>query len=224
MVKEEGDRMTDGELSALLQATSDVAADIGHASAGEQAKRTAGRLRDSVVRPLRHAAGGTEGDGGPAYGRPGARGQDGRRPSGGGKAERLADVLWDLARTATRLRVRVRYPDAAELTEATAALHDLAIGLADESSAVARLAELAELQAGLDPGIRVMTNGPYLVTNAARLLDWLGQPLPVRPQLALCRCGGSRIKPLCDGTHAAIGSAGDKDPGRVQDSRDTYPG
>jgi uncharacterized Fe-S cluster protein YjdI/CDGSH-type Zn-finger protein len=174
------------------------------------------------VRPLRHAAGGADGDGGPAYGRPGARGPDGRRPSGGGKAERLADVLWDLARTATRLRVP--YPDAAELTEATAALHDLAIGLADESSAVARLAELAGLQARLDPGIRVMTNGPYLVTNAGRLLDWLGQPLPVRPQLALCRCGGSRIKPLCDGTHAAIGLAGDKDPGQVQGRLDIYPG
>jgi len=51
---------------------------------------------------------------------------------------------------------------AAELTEAAAALPDLAIGLADESSAVARLNELAELQAGLDPGIRVMTNGHVL--------------------------------------------------------------
>jgi CDGSH-type Zn-finger protein len=47
-----------------------------------------------------------------------------------------------------------------------------------------------------------MTDGPYLVTNADDLSDWLGRPLPVRPQLALCRCGGSKIKPLCDGTAA----------------------
>jgi CDGSH-type Zn-finger protein/truncated hemoglobin YjbI len=62
------------------------------------------------------------------------------------------------------------------------------------------------------------------VTNARLLLDWLGQSLPVRPQLALCRCGASDIKPLCDGSHAGIGFTGGKDPQRVPDRRDTYAG
>ena len=44
------------------------------------------------------------------------------------------------------------------------------------------------------------------------------------PQLALCRCGASAIKPFCDGTHATSGFTGAKDPNRVPDQRDTYPG
>ena len=88
--------------------------------------------------------------------------------------------MWHLARAATALRVRC--PEMTELAEATAALQDLAIGLTDEPEATGRLAELAELQAGLSPGIQATTDGPYLVTGAARLLDWLGRPLPVRPQ------------------------------------------
>ena len=44
------------------------------------------------------------------------------------------------------------------------------------------------------------------------------------PQLALCRCGESALKPFCDGTHATSGFSGDKDPRRVPDRRDSYPG
>jgi CDGSH-type Zn-finger protein len=111
-----------------------------------------------------------------------------------------------------------------ELAEATAALHDLTAVLADEDTARQRLAELAAAQAGLVPHIQAAPDGPYLATNPAQLIDWLGQPLPVRPQMALCRCGKSGLKPLCDGTHATTGFSGAKDPGRVPDRRDTYHG
>jgi CDGSH-type Zn-finger protein/truncated hemoglobin YjbI len=134
----------------------------------------------------------------------------------------LADAVRELARAATALRAQ--RPDVPELAEAAAALQDLAIGLEDDDLAPGLLGELAELQAGLGPGVQVMTDGPYLVTNAAGLSDWLGRSLPVRPQLALCRCGASKIKPLCDGTHAAIGFTGSKDPDRVPNRRDTYAG
>ena len=125
-------------------------------------------------------------------------------------AASCGDELWELARAATALRARS--PGLPELAEATAALQDLAIGAAGPGAAESRLAELGALQAGLDPGIRVMADGPYLVTGAHTLVDWLGQPVSVRPQLALCRCGGSKIKPLCDGSHAAIGFTGAKTP------------
>ena len=69
-----------------------------------------------------------------------------------------------------------------------------------------------------------MRNGPYLVTGARRLLDWLGAPLPARPQMALCRCGASAIKPLCDGSHSRTGFTDDKDPDRVPDRLDNYVG
>src|SRR5262249_59497869 len=80
------------------------------------------------------------------------------------------------------------------------------------------------LQEGLGPSVQVMRNGPYLATNVPRLTDHLGNASQAAPQLALCRCGASAIKPLCDGSHASSGFSGAKDPSRVPDRRDTYPG
>jgi CDGSH-type Zn-finger protein/truncated hemoglobin YjbI len=201
--------MSDEKLCSLLTAAIEVAAGLGHAGEGGQAQRTAERLLNSVVRPLRPATGDMHGDG------------HGAARSGQAPPATMGDALWELARAATALCVKS--PGIPELAEAAAALQDLAIEAAGEGAA-GRAAQLAALQAELDPGIQAMTDGPYLVTNARSLVDWLGQPLPVRPQLALCRCGGSKIKPLCDGTHASIGFTGAKDPSRVPDRRDTYPG
>jgi CDGSH-type Zn-finger protein/truncated hemoglobin YjbI len=131
----------------------------------------------------------------------------------------LAAQLRDLALAATRLRVAQGDP---ALLEASAALQDLACQLAVNENAL--LAELRAIGAELPPGIVVATDGPYLVTNAEDMRNWLGEDLPSRPQLALCRCGQSAIKPLCDGSHATAGFTGAKDPKRVPDQRDTYPG
>jgi len=56
--------------------------------------------------------------------------------------------------------------------------------------------------------ITVGQNGPYVVEgNNVTLVDWNGQEYhPVnRARFALCRCGASRSKPLCDGTHSRVG-------------------
>jgi CDGSH-type Zn-finger protein len=58
--------------------------------------------------------------------------------------------------------------------------------------------------------ITIRENGPYLVSGSFRLVDADGQEydLPAdRPNVALCRCGGSTNKPFCDGTHARTGFA-----------------
>ena len=62
------------------------------------------------------------------------------------------------------------------------------------------------------------------MTNVPRLINHLGAELRPAPQLALCRCGNSSIKPLCDGSHASSGFRDAKDPKRVPDRRDTYDG
>jgi CDGSH-type Zn-finger protein len=55
------------------------------------------------------------------------------------------------------------------------------------------------------PSITVTKDGPYAVVGEAQLP---GQPWAQgasRERFTLCRCGGSRNKPLCDGTHWSIG-------------------
>jgi CDGSH-type Zn-finger protein len=66
--------------------------------------------------------------------------------------------------------------------------------------------------------IRVLKNGPYIVSGSVPLRkmtiqcdntnipsDWLmGEKLAISEAYALCRCGQTKNKPLCDGTHVQI--------------------
>ena len=54
--------------------------------------------------------------------------------------------------------------------------------------------------------IKVRENGPYKVDgDDVRVIDWNGNEYKIygRP-IALCRCGASALKPLCDGSHRRI--------------------
>jgi CDGSH-type Zn-finger protein len=73
-----------------------------------------------------------------------------------------------------------------------------------------------------EPRVTVTRNGPYLVSGGAPLArqtivadaeggseEWReSDPFPPQESYALCRCGHSRTKPFCDGTHAKIGFDG----------------
>jgi CDGSH-type Zn-finger protein/truncated hemoglobin YjbI len=144
----------------------------------------------------------------------------------GDMATEAGDLLWLAAEAATRLRVRLGQAGEApaELFEATAALQDLACALASEPGRITRLAALWQMQEGLPAEITVAEDGPYLVTNVRRLVDHLGALIPGTPQVALCRCGESAAKPFCNGVCASNGFSGSKDPKRVPDRRDSYPG
>jgi CDGSH-type Zn-finger protein len=49
-------------------------------------------------------------------------------------------------------------------------------------------------------------DGPLLVRGPIRLLAPDGTPIRCdRDPIALCRCGKSRLKPFCDGTHKLVG-------------------
>ncbi len=199
----------------------DALHDLRHAAAAfeqdladEQPRQ---QLRRSVLRPLDHALAHLAGSGGrPTDPRPAPAGDAG---PGGSAAERALA----LARRATRLRVEHHDDLPLEVVEAVAGLQDLAITLAPDDAA-ARRASLADLQRSLPSTIHTEAGGPYLVTNPERLRSWLGVDMPTMPQMALCRCGQSRSKPLCDGTHAEIGFTDGKDPDRVPDRLDTYVG
>ncbi len=55
-------------------------------------------------------------------------------------------------------------------------------------------------------------DGPLLIRGPIQLMDADGQAFePRRNPVALCRCGKSRLRPFCDGTHKLIGFSA---PGR----------
>ena len=60
----------------------------------------------------------------------------------------------------------------------------------------------------MDPDGVVITpyrDGPLLVRGPFTLADQDGNPIEVgRRTVALCRCGKSRMRPFCDGTHKVI--------------------
>ena len=48
-------------------------------------------------------------------------------------------------------------------------------------------------------------DGPLLVRGPFKLLDQDGNEIdPGRETVALCRCGKSRLRPFCDGSHKVV--------------------
>ncbi len=64
-----------------------------------------------------------------------------------------------------------------------------------------------------DVKIRIRPNGPFLVEGAVELTDSAGNAYPLspdKPAIALCRCGASKDRPFCDGSHRASGFESDE--------------
>lgn len=55
--------------------------------------------------------------------------------------------------------------------------------------------------------IRVLKDGPFIVSGPVSLLDSDSNPIRTEEKVALCRCGASGNKPFCDGAHKKIGFA-----------------
>jgi len=65
-----------------------------------------------------------------------------------------------------------------------------------------RVEDVTDAKAKITP----YKNGPYLIRGEFEVVDQDGNPIEIRRRtIALCRCGASRMKPFCDGTHKAIG-------------------
>ena len=67
--------------------------------------------------------------------------------------------------------------------------------------------------------ISVSPNGPLLIHGDVELVTEDGETLLTDTRMALCRCGLSNNKPLCDGSH----TDGFEDPGRVTVDRLSSP-
>jgi CDGSH-type Zn-finger protein len=58
-----------------------------------------------------------------------------------------------------------------------------------------------------DVTITCRMNGPFLVTGPVRVVDHQGNEfnLTGKTNVALCRCGASKNRPYCDGSHKECG-------------------
>lgn len=83
------------------------------------------------------------------------------------------------------------------------------------------------------PKILPLPNGPYYLLNDTKpkivenLQNSKGEPLSTVIGIALCRCGASKNKPFCDGTHATIGFSSQNDESKknaIKDKRKNYVG
>ena len=72
------------------------------------------------------------------------------------------------------------------------------------------------------PSITVLRNGPYRVEGVEDIKNSDWQSLPHPPMTMLCRCGASKRKPLCDGSHTRIAFVGDKDQSRTEGRTNEY--
>ena len=52
-------------------------------------------------------------------------------------------------------------------------------------------------------------NGPAIVSGLKEFIGSDGVAIPVKPSMALCRCGVSKNKPFCDGSHVEAGFVDD---------------
>ena len=53
--------------------------------------------------------------------------------------------------------------------------------------------------------VEPQSNGPLYVSGRVRILDAKGVVIREDTRVALCRCGHSRNKPFCDGSHETVG-------------------
>lgn len=59
-----------------------------------------------------------------------------------------------------------------------------------------------------DVRIRIRDNGPFVVEGPVKVVDADGNEFQIaadKPAIALCRCGASKNRPFCDGTHKDCG-------------------
>ena len=173
--------------------------------------KLATRLRDCVLRPLRLCLAGT---GQPTPDAPAA---------GAVILSEADERIWKLA---TSLAPLVGCPDLpVTVSEAAAGLVRVAWRgpqVAETADKTARRHQLDELVGEIEPRIVVSPDGPLLVTNVPQIVSWLGVPIELPAHVALCRCGASARKPLCDGSHARVGFTALM-PERLAGERQEYP-
>ena len=97
------------------------------------------------------------------------------------------------------------HPDAASADEIIATIQNCPSGALSYS-----VDEVEHRDRDGEPTIFVAPNGPYVVSGGPELLDAARLEGASKEHFTMCRCGGSKNKPFCDGTHWHIKFKDDK--------------
>ena len=74
------------------------------------------------------------------------------------------------------------------------------------------------------PVISCSENGPMIVKGLENFIDSNGTRLAIKAAMGLCRCGASKNKPFCDGSHKEAGFSDEISPDRTEDKLSSYQG
>ncbi|GEM_PF-691933 len=112
-----------------------------------------------------------------------------------------------------------------ELTAGAANLTMLGLNIRDGLTMTGRLSGAKTAQkSAQSPVIEERPSGPLTAKSIPRLTDPEGTVSKPNPIMALCRCGQSKKKPYCDGSHNDIGFTSDPSPDRTPDGVRIFEG
>ncbi|EBA14061.1 CDGSH iron-sulfur domain-containing protein [Roseobacter sp. CCS2] len=72
--------------------------------------------------------------------------------------------------------------------------------------------------------ISLRENGPLVVSSPPNLRDTNGEDIETKEVAALCRCGASKNKPFCDGSHSDEGFSSAPDHSKIRNKEIAYSG
>lgn len=76
----------------------------------------------------------------------------------------------------------------------------------------------------IETKISLKENGPLIVKDPPKLQHRSGAEIKTQPVVALCRCGASKNKPFCDGSHMAAGFNSAPDHKKIRNNELRYSG
>ena len=88
------------------------------------------------------------------------------------------------------------HPDAANVEEIIVTIQKCPSGALSYS-----IDDVEHRDRDVEPTIFVAPNGPYVVSGGPDLVDTRRAEGASKEHFTMCRCGGSKNKPFCDGTH-----------------------
>jgi CDGSH-type Zn-finger protein len=96
---------------------------------------------------------------------------------------------------------------AAKLIDEDAELSDTAVQMIQRcpSGALTYTIDGVQTEPEFAMEILVQKDGPYLLRGSIPITRSDSEPIESRNRMTVCRCGSSKNKPLCDGSHAEVG-------------------